>query len=126
MGIVGRNGGYTAHVADACVIIPAVHADRIKPHAEVFQAVVWHQLVSHPKFHQNATRWESPPTHRRAVFLDRDGVINEAVVRDKKPYPPCLIREQPIRFEVFKVAFLNVRQHQAKDCYGRRSHVRNS
>ena len=89
-GIVGRDGGYTAKVADLCVIVPTVHPDRITPHSEAFQGVVWHLLVSHPALQQAATKWESltPAPSRRAVFLDRDGVLNEAVVRDGKPYPP--------------------------------------
>jgi D-sedoheptulose 7-phosphate isomerase len=59
LGIVGRDGGYTARVADACVIIPMVHPDRVTPHSEAFQAVVWHLLVSHPVLRQKATKWES-------------------------------------------------------------------
>jgi len=59
LGIVGRDGGYTARVADACVIIPTVHADRVTPHSEAFQAIVWHLLVSHPALQQKATKWES-------------------------------------------------------------------
>ena len=93
LGIVGRDGGYTARVADVCVIIPTVHADRVTPHTEAFQAVVWHLLVSHPALQKTATRWESleqQPGQRRAVFLDRDGVLSEAVVRNGKPYPPAL------------------------------------
>jgi D-sedoheptulose 7-phosphate isomerase len=58
-GIVGRDGGYTAKVADVCVIIPVVHTDRITPHSEAFQAVVWHLLVSHPALQLKATKWES-------------------------------------------------------------------
>lgn len=58
-GVVGRDGGYTAQVADACVIIPAVNAENITPHTEAFQAVVWHLLVSHPKLKVNQTKWES-------------------------------------------------------------------
>ncbi|MDQ2945175.1 MAG: SIS domain-containing protein [Acidobacteriota bacterium] len=58
-GIVGRDGGYTATVADACVIIPTVNATHITPHAEAFQAVVWHLLVSHPSLKAAATKWES-------------------------------------------------------------------
>ena len=90
LGIVGRDGGYTARVADACVIVPTVHPDRITPHSEAFQAIVWHLLVSHPALQQNATKWESISSgqKRRAVFLDRDGVLNEAVVHNGKPYPP--------------------------------------
>ena len=58
-GIVGRDGGYTAQVADACVIIPTVNPETITPHSEAFQAVVWHLLVSHPKLKANQTKWES-------------------------------------------------------------------
>jgi len=59
IGVVGRDGGYTAKVADACVIVPTVNADNITPHSEAFQAVVWHLLVSHPKLKANQTKWES-------------------------------------------------------------------
>ena len=58
-GVVGRDGGYTAQVADACVIVPTVNADNITPHSEAFQAVIWHLLVSHPKLKVNQTKWES-------------------------------------------------------------------
>ena len=58
-GIVGRDGGYTAQVADACVIIPTTNSDNITPHSEAFQAVVWHCLVSHPKLKAHQTKWES-------------------------------------------------------------------
>jgi D-sedoheptulose 7-phosphate isomerase len=58
-GVVGRDGGYTAQVADACVIVPTVNAETITPHSEAFQAVVWHLLVSHPKLKANKTKWES-------------------------------------------------------------------
>ena len=58
-GVVGRDGGYTAQVADACVIVPTVNPETITPHAEAFQAVVWHLLVSHPKLKSNQTKWES-------------------------------------------------------------------
>ncbi len=59
VGIVGRDGGYTAQVADACVIVPTVNAENVTPHAEAFQAVVWHLMVSHPKLKVGATKWES-------------------------------------------------------------------
>jgi D-sedoheptulose 7-phosphate isomerase len=59
LGVVGRDGGYTATVADACVIIPTVNAAMITPHTESFQAVVWHLLVSHPELQANVTKWES-------------------------------------------------------------------
>ena len=58
-GVVGRDGGYTAQVADACVIVPTVNPDTITPHSEAFQAVIWHLLVSHPKLKSNPTKWES-------------------------------------------------------------------
>jgi D-sedoheptulose 7-phosphate isomerase len=58
-GIVGRDGGYTAKVADACVIIPTVNPQNVTPHTEAFQAVVWHLLVSHPALKAAETKWES-------------------------------------------------------------------
>jgi D-sedoheptulose 7-phosphate isomerase len=57
--IVGRDGGYAAQVADACVIIPTVNGVHVTPHAEAFQAVVWHLVVSHPALKQTETKWES-------------------------------------------------------------------
>lgn len=59
VGIVGRDGGYTAQVADACVIVPTVNPGTITPHTEAFQSVVWHLLVSHPALKAADTRWES-------------------------------------------------------------------
>ena len=58
-GVVGRDGGYTAQAADACVIVPTVNPETITPHSEAFQAVVWHLLVSHPKLKINQTKWET-------------------------------------------------------------------
>jgi len=58
-GVVGRNGGYTAQVADACVIIPVVNLQMVTPHTESFQALIWHLLVSHPKLQASAMKWES-------------------------------------------------------------------
>jgi D-sedoheptulose 7-phosphate isomerase len=58
LGIVGRDGGYTARVADAVVIVPTANPERVTPHAEAFQAVVWHLLVSHPSLQQVTTTWE--------------------------------------------------------------------
>jgi D-sedoheptulose 7-phosphate isomerase len=58
-GIVGRDGGYTAKMADAVVIVPVVNPDHITPHSEAFQAVVWHLFVSHPKLKVNQTKWET-------------------------------------------------------------------
>jgi D-sedoheptulose 7-phosphate isomerase len=58
VGVVGRDGGYTAKVAEACVIIPTVNPETVTPHTEAFQAVVWHLIVSHPKLKQNEMKWE--------------------------------------------------------------------
>ncbi len=58
-GIVGRDGGYTADIADACVIIPPIDSDNITPHTEGFQALVWHLLVSHPDLQMFEMKWES-------------------------------------------------------------------
>ena len=59
VGVVGRDGGYTAQVADACVVIPTVHAEHITPHTEAFQSVVHHLLVTHPRLKAAQTKWES-------------------------------------------------------------------
>jgi len=59
IGIVGRDGGYTARVADACVIIPTVNPETVTPHSEAFQAVIWHLRVSHPRLKLNPAKWES-------------------------------------------------------------------
>ena len=58
-GVVGRDGGFTATVADVCVIVPTVNPETITPHAEAFQAVVWHLLVSHPELKASEAKWES-------------------------------------------------------------------
>jgi len=58
LGIVGRDGGYTAREATACVIVPTVNPEHVTPHAEAFQAVVWHLFVSHPKLKVHRTKWE--------------------------------------------------------------------
>ncbi len=58
-GIVGRDGGYTAEVADAVVVVPTVSADRVTPHTEAFQALVWHLCVSHPELQAQSAKWES-------------------------------------------------------------------
>jgi D-sedoheptulose 7-phosphate isomerase len=57
LGVVGRDGGYTRKAGDCVVVIPTVEESRVTPHAEAFQAVVWHCLVSHPKLQKNATKW---------------------------------------------------------------------
>jgi D-sedoheptulose 7-phosphate isomerase len=59
LGVVGRDGGYTATVADACIVVPTVNAETVTPHTEAFQAVLWHLLVSHPKIKTNETKWEA-------------------------------------------------------------------
>jgi D-sedoheptulose 7-phosphate isomerase len=58
VGVVGRDGGYTAQIADACVVIPTLSADTVTAHAESFQAVIWHLVVSHPRLKRNETKWE--------------------------------------------------------------------
>jgi D-sedoheptulose 7-phosphate isomerase len=59
IGIVGRDGGYTAQAADACVIVPTVNPENVTPHTEAFQGVILHLLVSHPRLKAAATKWES-------------------------------------------------------------------
>lgn len=112
IGIVGRDGGYTAKVADACVLVPTVNAEHVTPHVEAFQAVVWHLLVTHPAVKQQQTKWESTTAvsgNSRAVFLDRDGVLNRAVVRNGKPHPPASAAELEIVPEA-KAALQRLRQ----------------
>lgn len=64
IGVLGRDGGYTAKVADACVVVPTVNPDNVTPHSEAFQAVVWHLIVSHPSLKAAQTKWESTPSGR--------------------------------------------------------------
>jgi D-sedoheptulose 7-phosphate isomerase len=59
LGIVGRDGGYTGRVADACVIVPTVNHNTVTPHTEAFQGVIWHLIVSHPKMRVSEMKWES-------------------------------------------------------------------
>lgn len=59
LGIVGRDGGYTAQVADVAIVIPTVNPANVTPHSEAFQAVVWHLWVSHPVLKLAETKWES-------------------------------------------------------------------
>jgi len=59
IGVVGRDGGYTKQVADACVVVPTVNPSAVTPHTEAFQAVVWHGMVTHPKLIANEMKWES-------------------------------------------------------------------
>ncbi|MDB3879121.1 SIS domain-containing protein [Amylibacter sp.] len=58
-GVVGRDGGHTARMADVCIIVPTVNVENVTPHSEAFQAVIWHLLVSHPKLKAKQTKWES-------------------------------------------------------------------
>ncbi len=62
LGIVGRDGGYAAKVADGCVIIPTVNVSTVTPHTESFQAVIWHLIVSHPRLRLSEMKWESLKT----------------------------------------------------------------
>jgi D-sedoheptulose 7-phosphate isomerase len=59
VGVVGRDGGYTAREADACVIVPTVNSATVTPHSEAFQALIWHLLGSHPLLRENQTKWEA-------------------------------------------------------------------
>ena len=98
IGIVGRDGGYTAKEATACVIVPTVNPTHVTPHSEAFQAVVWHLFVSHPEAQSRPDQMgkhEVKPEEKgaRAVFLDRDGVINRALERDGFPYAPTSLSE---------------------------------
>jgi D-sedoheptulose 7-phosphate isomerase len=65
-GVVGRDGGYTKQVADACVLVPVVNKSTITPHTESFQALVWHLLVSHPKLKVGEMKWESVQSEMKA------------------------------------------------------------
>ena len=59
LGVVGRDGGFTATVANACVVVPTVNPAAVTPHTEAFQAVIWHLLVSHPDVQRRSAKWES-------------------------------------------------------------------
>jgi D-glycero-D-manno-heptose 1,7-bisphosphate phosphatase len=87
-------------VADACILIPTVNPAHVTPHAEAFQAVVWHLLVSHPIVKIEQTKWESTAggavNQQRAVFLDRDGVLNRAVMKNGYPFPPSTLEQLEI------------------------------
>jgi D-glycero-D-manno-heptose 1,7-bisphosphate phosphatase len=81
-------------VANACVVIPSVNPKTVTAHAESFQALIWHLLISHPALQMSPMKWESVSrTMRQAVFLDRDGVLNGAIVRKGGPYPPASLAE---------------------------------
>jgi D-sedoheptulose 7-phosphate isomerase len=96
VGVVGRDGGHTARLADVCILIPTVNVSRVTPHVEAFQAIIWHLLVSHPAVQVQQTKWESTVPAldlQRAVFFDRDGVLNRAILKDGKPFPPATAAE---------------------------------
>ena len=62
IGVVSRDGGFTKEVADCCILVPTLSPDTVTPHAEEFQAIVWHLLVSHPDIQRNEMKWESQGT----------------------------------------------------------------
>jgi D-sedoheptulose 7-phosphate isomerase len=78
IGIVGRDGGYTARMADVCVVVPTVNPESVTPHSEAFQAVLWHLLVSHPVLKAATAKWEStdriPNAYEVAGFIPNDWV----------------------------------------------------
>lgn len=116
IGVVGRDGGYTAKVADVCILIPTVNRVHVTPHAEASQAVVWHLLVTHPVVKVEQTKWESTATvveSRRAVFLDRDGVLNRAVLRNGKPHSPASVSELELTTDA-KSVLLNLKEQGYK------------
>jgi D-sedoheptulose 7-phosphate isomerase len=59
VGVVGRDGGYTKQIADACIVVPTVNPKTVTPHTEAFQGIVWHLLVTHPEMQMNEMKWES-------------------------------------------------------------------
>jgi D-sedoheptulose 7-phosphate isomerase len=71
MGVVGRDGGYTARVADACLIIPTIDAGNVTPLTESFQAVVWHLIATHPRLRVSEMKWESVATLKPEIFLGK-------------------------------------------------------
>ena len=91
IGVVGRDGGYTKQVADACVVVPTVNASNVTPHTEAFHAVVWHGMVTHPKLIDERDEVGIDAMSRKAVFLDRDGVLVEEIF-----YPRTGEREAPL------------------------------
>jgi len=71
LGIVGRDDGYTAKVADACVVIPTVDDTRVTPHSEGFQGVIWHMIVSAPRLNSVQTKWESVAGEKQKTYRTR-------------------------------------------------------
>ena len=94
IGVVGRDGGYTKQVADACVVVPTVNPAAVTPHTEAFQAVVWHGMVTHPKADRQRDEVGIGAMSRPAIFLDRDGVLVEEIF-----YPHTGEREAPLAAE---------------------------
>jgi D-sedoheptulose 7-phosphate isomerase len=92
LGVVGRDGGYTAKVGDAVCIVPTVNPNAVTPHSEAFQAIIWHLLVAHPLLKGTANEVGRDTLTVRsaqpAIFLDRDGVLNEVIIRNGKPDSP--------------------------------------
>jgi D-sedoheptulose 7-phosphate isomerase len=86
LGIVSRDGGMTKKIADSAILVPVVHDDRITPHAEGWQGVVWHLIVNALDAHHNTAPYGWHPTKHRAVFIDRDGVVNEPIPRPRSKY----------------------------------------
>jgi D-sedoheptulose 7-phosphate isomerase len=71
-GVVGRDGGYTAQVADVCVLVPVVNPSTITPHTESFQALIWHLLVSHPRLRVAEMKWESVNAKVSSIEVNRE------------------------------------------------------
>lgn len=88
LGIVGSADGYTAKMANACVVVPVVNAAHVTPHSEAWQSVIWHLLVSHPRLKKVQTRFESvtdTAPSNRAVFIDRDGTLTTSAKSERYP-----------------------------------------
>ena len=79
VGIVGKDGGYTKAVADACILVPMVNPETVTPHTESFQAVVWHLIVSHPKFRMQKGKWESV-----SKLAEKEAPKPKKIVKKKK------------------------------------------
>ena len=82
-GVVGRDGGYTAKVADACVIIPPIKPETVTPHTEAFQAVIWHLVVSHPKLQKFEMKWESVTNTNPPINTDFHGTSRTPKIQSK-------------------------------------------
>ena len=99
IGIVGKDGGYTAKVADACVIVPTVNPNNLTPHSEAFQAVIWHLWVSHPDVKVNQTKWESSVAPRSRELLSARLFFSTATARSTSPWfaTGCLSRRVTVQ-----------------------------